>query len=185
MASDTLSNVLRAIRITGATFFDVEAAGAWATELRPREEIMPRLVPGADHLIACHMITNGRCFVNLAGRTPIRMETGEVVVFLRGDPHVLSSRPGMMRPNPATPSGLDAMTGKRVPVATDSLGIGPAAAKFVCGLLACEAHLINHLVDTYRPSLRSETRVGLNRSFVWRRSSQPISEQVVKAYYRD
>ena len=82
MASDTLSIVLRAIRLTGATFFNVMAAGAWATELRPREEIMPRLVPGADHLIACHLITHGRCFVNIASRTSIAMETGEVVVLL-------------------------------------------------------------------------------------------------------
>ena len=41
------------------------------------------------------MVTEGRCFTNLIGEEPIAVEAGEVIVFTKGDQHVLSSSPGM------------------------------------------------------------------------------------------
>ena len=48
MATDTLSDVLKTVRLTGAAYFDVAAQD-------PRELILPRILPGADHLIAYHV----------------------------------------------------------------------------------------------------------------------------------
>ena len=52
MAADVLSDVLRTVRLTGATFFDVVAKAPWAVESPPRERILPEILPGAEHLIA-------------------------------------------------------------------------------------------------------------------------------------
>ncbi len=95
MSADALSDVLRTVRLTGAAFFDIVATAPWVAEQPPREKILPKILPGAGHLIAYHVVTEGRCFTNLIGEEPVEVEAGEVIVFTKGDQHVLSSSPGM------------------------------------------------------------------------------------------
>ena len=71
--------------------------------------VLPKILPGAEHLIAYHVVTEGRCFADIIGGEPIALEAGEVIVFTKGDPHVMSSSPGM-RADPFTPGVLDAVT---------------------------------------------------------------------------
>ena len=52
MATDTLSDVLKTVRLTGAAYFDVAAQDPWSVHSPSRELILPRILPGADHLIA-------------------------------------------------------------------------------------------------------------------------------------
>jgi hypothetical protein len=52
MSADALSDVLRTVRLTGATFFDIVAKAPWVAEQPPREKILPKILPGAGHLIA-------------------------------------------------------------------------------------------------------------------------------------
>src|SRR5271169_3719085 len=108
MAADPLSDVLRTVRLTGAAFFDVVAAAPWVAESPPREMILPKILPGAAHLIAYHVIIEGRCFANIVGEEPIAIEAGEVIVFTKSDPHILSSSPGM-RAHRVAPGALDAL----------------------------------------------------------------------------
>ncbi len=103
MTVDALSDVVKTVRLTGAAFYDVVARPPWVAEAPPREVILPMILPGAGHLIAYHVITEGRCFANIVGEEPIAVEAGEVVVFTKGDSHVLSSSPGMR----ADPGGPD------------------------------------------------------------------------------
>ena len=63
--------------------------------------MLPKILPGAQHLISYHVVTEGRCFAGIIGAKPIAVEAGEVIVFTKGDPHVMSSSPGM-RANPVT-----------------------------------------------------------------------------------
>ena len=67
MAADALSDVLRTVRLTGATFFDVVCKGPWVAESPPREMILSKILPGAGHLIAYHVVTQGSCFTNIIG----------------------------------------------------------------------------------------------------------------------
>src|SRR3954469_8197575 len=132
MAADALSDVLKTVRLTGATFFDVVAKAPWVAESPPQEMILPKILPGAEHLISYHVVTEGRCFANIIGETPIALEAGEVIVFTRGDPHVLSSSPGM-RADPIGPGALDGASGSQLPFFVNYGGEGPTSAKFVCG----------------------------------------------------
>jgi hypothetical protein len=95
MAADALSDVLKTVRLTGATFFDVVARAPWVAESPPCEMILPKILPDGGHLIAYHVVTEGRCFANIVGEEPIALEAGQVIVFTKGDAHVLSSSPGM------------------------------------------------------------------------------------------
>src|SRR5215471_2907205 len=100
MTADALSDVLKTVRLTGATFFDVVAKAPWVAESPPRDIILKKILPGAEHLIAYHVLTEGRCFASIIGEEPIAVEAGEVIVFTKGDPHVMSSSPGMRAESP-------------------------------------------------------------------------------------
>lgn len=152
MGADALSDVLKTVRLTGAAFFDVAARAPWVAEQPPREAILAKILPGAGHLIAYHVVTEGRCFANIIGEAPIAVEAGEVIVFTRGDPHVVSSHPGMRAA--AAPGALDAAAGIQLPFFVNYGGEGPISARFVCGFLACDAQPFNPLLDNLPPVIK-------------------------------
>ena len=154
MTADALSDVLKTVRLTGATFFDVVAKAPWVAESIPREMLLPKILPGAEHLIAYHVLTEGRCFANIIGQEPITVEAGEVIVFTRGDPHVLSSSPGM-RSDSVAAETLAGVTAGQLPFSINYGGDGPISAKVVCGFLACDARPFNPLLDNLPPVIKS------------------------------
>ena len=94
MTADALSDVLKTVRLTGAAYFDIVAQDPWSVHSPARDLILPKILPGADHLIAYHVVTAGRCFASLDGRETVPLEAGEVVMFTNADPHVMSSSAG-------------------------------------------------------------------------------------------
>ena len=92
---DALSDVLRAVRLKGAIFFDVHASDPWAAETPAGKQIVGRMFPAAEHLISYHAITRGTCWAVVADEPPLLLTAGDVVVIPHGDAHVLSSAPGI------------------------------------------------------------------------------------------
>jgi hypothetical protein len=88
---DALSDVLGAIRLTGAVFFDVHASEPWVAETPSGRQIVHRIFPHAEHLIPYHAVVSGSCWVMLPGVEPLQLATGDVVMFPHGHPHVLTS----------------------------------------------------------------------------------------------
>ena len=154
MPADALSNVLRTVRLTGATFFDVVAKAPWVAEQPGPEMILPKILPGAEHLIAYHVVTEGRCFAYTIGGEPIAVKAGEVIVFTRGDPHVMSSSPGM-RGDPFAPSVIDAATAANCRSHQLSAAPGRPLTKLVCGFLACDAQPFNPLLENLPPVIKA------------------------------
>ncbi len=154
MGADALSDVLKTVRLTGAVFFDCAATAPWVAEQPSREMILPRILPGAEHLIAYHVVTEGRCFANIIGEEPTEIEAGDVIVFTRGDPHVLSSSPGM-RADPPASTVLDDAGASQFPFVINYGSDGPTSAKFVCGFLACDAHPFNPLLESLPRVIKS------------------------------
>jgi AraC-like DNA-binding protein len=145
--------VLKTVRLTGAIFFDVTARAPWVAEQPPREMILPRILPGADHLIAYHVVTEGRVFANIIGGESISVEAGEAILFSHGDPHVVSSSPGMRADRAALEAGKAATAGQ-LPCFV-SYGSGGPAAKLVCGFLACDARPFNPLLENLPPVIKA------------------------------
>ena len=54
---DPLSDLLRVVRLNGAFFYSVEAAEPWSVETMPARDLAPRIMPGAEHLIPYHVVT--------------------------------------------------------------------------------------------------------------------------------
>ncbi len=153
MSADPLSDVLKTVRLTGAIFFDVTANAPWVAEQPPREMILPRILPGAEHLIAYHVVTEGRVFANIVGGEPMAVEAGEVIVFTNGDRHVVSSSPGMRADRAALEAGKAAAAGQ-LPCLVSYGGDG-LAAKLICGFLACDARPFNPLLETLPPVIKA------------------------------
>ena len=154
MPADALSDVLRTVRLTGAAFFDVVAKAPWVAEQPGPAMILPKILPGAEHMIAYHVVTEGRCFAGIIGGEPIAVQAGEVIVFTRGDPHVMSSSPGT-RADPFAPGViLDAAARGQLPFFINFGGEGPTSAKLVCGFLACDAQPFNPLLENLPPVIK-------------------------------
>src|ERR1700743_3513441 len=92
---DALSDVLRAVRLTGAIFFDVQACEPWVAETPSGQTIVDAMFPGSEHLVCYHVITRGSCWACIPGEPPIRLSAGDIIVLPHGDTHVLSSTPGL------------------------------------------------------------------------------------------
>jgi AraC-like DNA-binding protein len=143
---DTLSDVLRAVRLSGAVFFKVDATTPWAAETPAAAQVAPFIMPGADHVIEYHVVTRGTCWGGIVDEPAIRLEAGDVIVFPQGDSHVISSDPGM-RGQPS----LDAfrmVKHDRVPVSLAIKGGGPEQTQLVCGFLGCDSKPFNPLLAT-------------------------------------
>src|SRR5262245_41208825 len=93
MSGDALSDVLRAVRLTGAVFFTVDVAPPWATPVPGAATLAPLILPSAQHLISYHLVTSGSWWAIPAGGAPVRLEAGDVIVFPGGVPHVMCSDP--------------------------------------------------------------------------------------------
>lgn len=140
---DALSDVLRAIRLTGAIFFDVQAAEPWVAETPAGPSIVRAMFPGSEHLICYHVITQGTCWASVPGEAPMRLSAGDIMVIPHGDAHVLSSTPGLRRSPNMSMYRMPA-DGK-LPVSI-SVGENGEATRFVCGFLGCDARPYNPLL---------------------------------------
>src|SRR4051812_17192763 len=98
MSTDTLSEVLSAVHLTGSIFFDITATSPWVAEALPSAQIADKVTPGAQHAMEYHVIERGSCWISLVGDAafePVQLTDGDIAVIPHGDPHVVSSAPGM------------------------------------------------------------------------------------------
>jgi len=59
--ADVLSDVLRAVRLTGAVYFDLELSSPWITAAPLSRDIAGKVMPGAQRVIEFHLIARGTC----------------------------------------------------------------------------------------------------------------------------
>ena len=138
---DPLSDVLRAVRLNGAYFYYVEAGGPWSVFAAAARDLVPRVLPEAEHLISYHILLSGTCWGGLEGNQ-VKMEAGDVIVFPQGDSHLMSSDEGYL-----DGSGKKVEPSDRFP---NTVQIGPEKlardTNLVCGFLGCDARPFNPLL---------------------------------------
>ena len=154
MIGDVLSDLLRAVRLRAALFYYIEGSDPWVAEAPRADEIISRIMPGAEHMIEFHVIVRGSCWAAIKGEPPVLPEEGDVIRFPQGDAHVLSTAPGMRagqvdvgvyftpRP-PQLPFSLN-VSGEGVTTAQLDGG-GQSSFTVACGFLGCDARPFNPL----------------------------------------
>jgi AraC-like DNA-binding protein len=151
MPTDPLSDVLKTVRLTGAAFFEIAAKAPWAVASSARNLILPKILPGADHLIAYHVVTAGKCFALPAEGPPISLEAGEIIVFMQGQPHTMSSH---SRPDDDVPTVQVIDVAATGPALFEIDG-DSASTKLVCGYFACDSRPFNPLLDSLPPVFKA------------------------------
>jgi len=186
LTTDVLSDVLRAVRLTGAAYFDFDLSSPWVAEAPPCREIAATVMPGAERVIEYHLIARGACWGHAVGQEPIRLREGDIVVFAQGDAHVLSSAPGMRAP---TDLSIYARSAAPLPMFIEMGGGGPERARIVCCFLGCDERPYNPLFAAL-PQVIHLSAAGPQTSTGWlatlvdiaakeSRSARPGSENVL------
>ncbi len=131
-------------------FFDVTAKAPWVAEAPASAQIAHAVTPGAQHVIEYHVVTRGACWISLvgdAGFEPVRLKEGDIAVMPQGDPHVLSSAPGM-RTEPDWAAHRRPDDPNALPFTIRTGGDGPGDAHLICGFFSCDTRPFNPLLDS-------------------------------------
>ena len=138
---DALSETLRVVRLVGAIFINARFTAPWCYQSPRADAAAPLLEPGAERVVIFHLITEGECWVELAGQPALHLVAGDAILFPQGDAHRMTSQPGLQ---PASGARLDAVLARR-PRQLAYGGGGPTT-RLVCGYLACDARLARMLL---------------------------------------
>jgi hypothetical protein len=155
MQGDPLSDVLTSVRLRGAIFYYVSCDHQWVAEAPPSPELADALSPGAEHVIAYHLILRGSGWAGMDGMAPLRVHGGDIVMFPHGDAHVLSSAPGMRAaggdqswrattrddPKPILVAFHDGVCELNTEVPPNR-----ASVVLVCGFISCDLRPFNPLI---------------------------------------
>ncbi len=141
---DALSDVLRAVRLTGAFFFDVQACEPWVAETPQGRSVVEKMFPGSDHLISYHLLIEGSCWLELEGEEPLKLSAGDIIVLPHGDTHVLATTIGMRK---SPDMSMYRMPSDGALPSKIQMGMaGGERARFVCGFLGCDSRPYNPLL---------------------------------------
>lgn len=148
--SDTLSDVLEGVRLSGALFFLVDALTPWVAEAPASSQLAPVILPQAQHVVSYHVVTEGACWCESPGQSALRLEAGDVLLVPHGHAYQLSSAVGL-RTGWSEDDALGwfrAMAGGRLPLVVTEGGDGPERLRVVCGFLGCDALPFNPVLAT-------------------------------------
>jgi AraC-like DNA-binding protein len=156
MGQDTLSDLLRSVRLKGAMFFYVDCVEPWVTAAPDASVMAPAVMPDSEHLMEYHMVVRGHCWAAAAGEPRVQVHQGDVIVFPHGDAHMLSSAPDLR----AEPD-IDSLFEWRPPQLPFLLRQGMARqvvasvadtaseqTGLLCGFLGCDRRPFNPLLAT-------------------------------------
>jgi AraC-like DNA-binding protein len=181
MSHDILSDVLRSVRLRGALFFHVSASSRWAAEAPPARDIAAAVMPKSEHVMEYHVVTRGSCWGAIVGQQPVRLEQGDVILFPHGDPHVISSAPGMRASPDAARRLLDGRLHRPFSLHYDGVearvgvaGDDPRDTTLVCGFLGCDLRPFNPLIAAL-PRLM-HLSVSDNEAWILHFMCQAVSE---------
>ena len=144
---DVLSDVLQAVRLTGAVYFDVDAGSPWVGETPSTQRIAAAVMPGVEHIISFHAIVSGSCWAAIDDGSvpPVRVSEGDVLLYPSGAPNVLSSSPGQR--GEVNMGMYYRPVDQNLPFAIIHGGTGDERTRFICGYLGLDAKPFNPLLS--------------------------------------
>ena len=148
---DVLSDVLAAVRLTGAIFFDSTFREPWVAEAPRASVIASKVMPNSQYVFFFHTLIEGACWVEMTDGSaePLRLEAGDIVAFPMDDAHALCSAIGM-RAKPDLAMYHHPIDRQLPYVVNEGSSIG--SCRFVCGYLGCD-------IRPYNPFIKSLPRV--------------------------
>jgi AraC-like DNA-binding protein len=134
---DALSELLRAVKLSGAMFYNAEGSKPWRVAAPPSKTLGRYVGTDASHVIEFHFVTEGTGYIRV-GEETTPFAAGDLLVVPHGDPHEMGNGTGaeLLDSTGELPSLL------KGELRRSCFGGGGETTSFVCGYLACEAGLI-------------------------------------------
>ena len=181
MDHDTLSDVLRNVRLRGAVFFSVSGNSGWVAEAPPARQIAPLLLRGVEHVMEYHVVAAGTCWAAIPGGPSVQLRAGDVVMFPHGEPTSSRARPVCAGRSTSTGSHRSrASAGRcRSPTTASTSRATPppddaADTTIVCGFLGCDVQPFNPLIEALPRMLH--LRAGSEDAWITQFTKQAVFE---------
>jgi AraC-like DNA-binding protein len=156
---DVLSDVLAAVRLTGAIFFDNTFHEPWVAEAPKASAIAAAVMPGAQYVFFFHTLIEGSCWAELTDSSlaPIRLHAGDIVAFPLDDAHAFCSSIGMRaKPDLAV---YHHPVDRQLPYIVND-GSNAGTCRFICGYLGCDIHPYNPFISALPRVLHGRGTAG-------------------------
>ncbi len=155
MNMDVLYEVLKAVKLDGAVFYNAEFSAPWCFCSPPSLALAPYLSADSKHVIIFHLLTDGRGYAHVEGDGwPIPLSAGDLVILPHGDPHALRNGPFVKAVDHAEQVRQVFSQGLKVA----RMGGGGEIAKFICGYMTCEPQLSRIFLGGLPPILKVNVR---------------------------
>jgi AraC-like DNA-binding protein len=133
---DALSEAMRAVRITGALFFNGEFAAPWRFITPAQDQLRASISPDSDRLVLFHLVTEGHASARISGHDEVSLAAGDIIVFPHGDAHELwNGRTSRLFPGARLLPKL-----AKGELAAEKWGGDGPVTRIICGYLGCERH---------------------------------------------
>jgi AraC family transcriptional regulator, alkane utilization regulator len=144
---DAVSDVLRAVRLSGAVYLNATFTAPWCIIGRTDAALCAAYLPRSERVVSYHLIIEGSCWAQLADApdSAIHLNAGELLVVPQGETHLMGSAVDLS-PTPSELLLAGPMAAAPGEVMTLSHGGGGPMTRIVCGFLACDDTLSNPLL---------------------------------------
>jgi len=134
---DALSELRRAVKLSGAMFFNAQCAAPWCVRSPSSRSFGPYVGSPSSRIIEFHFIAEGSAYVRV-GEETTPLAAGDIIMIPHGDAHYLGNGLG------AEPidSEKDMPALLRGELKRTRMGGNGDETRLICGYLACEERLI-------------------------------------------
>ncbi len=158
---DTLSDILRSLRLKGGVFLDARFTAPWCIVSQVTAEDISTFVKSPAEIITLHYIVSGQTYVGIGEGERMVVKEGELVLVPRNDAHVMGSS---MDGEPLNTHHLI----EKEPdggLARIVHGGSGELTHIICGFLATEEQR-NPLLSSLPPLLKVNIRDGVSRDWI-------------------
>ncbi len=113
---DALSELLRAVKLSGAMFYVAECSKPWRVISPPAATLGRYLAPDASHVIEYHLVAQGSGYIRVGTETT-PFAAGDLLMVPHGDEHEMGN--GVGGPLYHSEQGMEALLSGRPAVLAD------------------------------------------------------------------
>lgn len=135
---DVLSEVLKAVKLDGAVFFNGEFAAPWCAREPDAGTMASYLSTRAKHIIIFHLVLEGRGYARLEqeDRT-VPLTAGDIMILPHGDAHLMGNGPPVPPVDTSQQLRQILAEGRML----SQLAGGGELTRLICGYMTCDAPL--------------------------------------------
>jgi len=152
---EVLSEVLKAVKLDGALFYNAEFSAPWCAHSIDARTVTSYLSLNSQHVIIFHLVTEGRGYALVEGDDrPLPLNAGDILIVPHGDAHILGNGQSIMAVDRSQVLEQVLSQGLRL----SRMGGGGELTKFVCGYFSCDPELSRVFLGGLPPMLKVNIR---------------------------